>query len=403
MYTPTKLKRLVACQGSIQLITALSALTCREKEQQGTNVEYDNYLVIYDLRTPENQSNTFANFIKKMAEEVCTWQKIVYIQPEQMQALQAKLNLVRLNLSNIQQVFSLVHKLTGISSADEIYLSKNYDIWDRLLLNVYESAKKICYGDSIGLYLSASSTVLQVEPRSLNYKLKRLLKSFISTKNSIDEINFDVGYFTISNFNTLSASPPMKVVTVNKAVTLNIFQRLRGVVGKVVDSDYINNLHTKLVNNSVSILLTSNFSEATRMSEENEISAYQNFLKIHKREDNTILIIKPHPRDSAVKIEKLQCSLNRLFSEVIVISELSWFFLPFELFLMEVFLDRNLVPHCDIKIFAFSSACLSLKFLFNLPCIIGFGSEITHQSFYDEQVNKRIQHELELNYLLQQI
>ncbi|WP_322505922.1 hypothetical protein [Chroococcidiopsis cubana] len=196
----------MACQGSIQLITALSALTCREKEQQGTNVEYDNYLVIYDLRTPENQSNTFANFIKKMAEEVCTWQKIVYIQPEQMQALQAKLNLVRLNLSNIQQVFSLVHKLTGISSADEIYLSKNYDIWDRLLLNVYESAKKICYGDSIGLYLSASSTVLQVEPRSLNYKLKRLLKSFISTKNSIDEINFDVGYFTISNFNTLSVS-----------------------------------------------------------------------------------------------------------------------------------------------------------------------------------------------------
>lgn len=403
MYTPTKLKRLVACQGSIQLITALSALTCREKEQQGTNVEYDNYLVIYDLRTPENQSNTFANFIKKMAEEVCTWRKIVYIQLEQMQALQAKLNLVKLNLSNIQQVFSLVHKLTGISSADEIYLSKNYDIWDRLLLNVYESAKKICYGDSIGLYLSASSTVLQVEPRSLNYKLKRLLKSFIFAKNSIDEINFDVGYFTISNFNTLSASPPMEVVTVNKAVTLNIFQRLRGVVGKVVDSDYINNLHTKLVNNSVSILLTSNFSEATRMSEENEISAYQKFLKIHKREDNTILIIKPHPRDSAVKIEKLQHSLNRLFSEVIVISELSWFFLPFELFLMEVFLDRNLVPQCDIKIFAFSSACLSLKFLFNLPCIIGFGSEITHQSFYDEQVNKRIQHELELNYLLQQI
>ncbi|MDV2993649.1 MAG: hypothetical protein N4J56_003303 [Chroococcidiopsis sp. SAG 2025] len=403
MYTPTRLKRLVACQGSIQLITALSALTCREKEQQGTNVEYDNYLVIYDLRTPENQSNTFANFIKNMAEEVCTWREIVYIQPEQMQALQAKLNLVRLNLSNIQQVFSLVHKLTGISSADEIYLSKNYDIWDRLLLNVYESAKKICYGDSIGLYLSASSTVLQVEPRSLSYKLKRLLKSFIYTKNSIDEINFDVGYFTISNFNTLSESPPMEVVTVNKAVTLNIFQRLRGVVGKVVDSDYINNLRTKLANNSVSILLTSNFSEATRMSEENEITAYQKFLKIHKREDNPILIIKPHPRDSAIKIEKLQYSLNGLFSEVIVISELSWFFLPFELFLMEVFLDRNLVPHCDIKIFAFSSACLSLKFLFNLPCIIGFGSDITHQSFYDEQVSKRIQHELELNYLLQQI
>jgi hypothetical protein len=403
MYTPTKLKRIVACQGSIQLITALSALSCREKEQQDTNIEYENYLVIYDLRTPEDQSDTFAAFIKKMAEEVYTWRAIVYVKPEQMQALKVKLNFVRLKLLNIQQVFSVVHKLTGISSVDEIYLSKNYDIWDRLLLNVYESAKKICYGDSIGFYLSASSSVLQVEPRSIGYKLKQLLKILIFKKKLMKDVNFDVGYFTISNFNILSEPPPMEVVMVDKAVTIDIFQRLRGLVKGMIDSDYIIKLRRKITNNSVSILLTSNFSEATRMSEENEIAAYQEFLKSHKREDSVILIMKPHPRDSPVKIDKLQSTLNELFSEVIVISELSWFFLPFELFLMEVFLDKNLVPYCDVKIFTFSSACLSLKFLFNLPCTVGFGSAITNKLFYGEQVTKRIQHELELESLLQLI
>jgi len=403
MYTPTKLKRIVACQGSIQLITALSTLTYREKEQQGTNIEYENYLVIYDLRTPEDQINTFAAFIKKMAEEVYTWRAIVYVRPEQMQALQVKLNLVRLKLLNIQQVFSQVHKLIGISSANEIYLSKNYDIWDRLLLNVYESAKKICYGDSIGFYLSASSSVLQVEPRSIGYKLKRFLKTLVFKRKLMKDVNFDVGYFTISNFNILSESPPMEVVMVDKANTIDVFQKLRGIVGGMIDSDYIIKLRKKVTNSSVSILLTSNFSEATRMSEENEITSYREFLKSHKREDSEILIIKPHPRDSALKIDKLQLKLNELFSEVIVISELSWFFLPFELFLMEVFLDKNLVPYCDVRIFTFSSACLSLKFLFNLPCTVGFGSAITKKFFYDEQVTKRIQHELELESLLQQI
>lgn len=403
MYTPTKLKRIVACQGSIQLITALSTLAYREKEQQGKNIEYQNYLVIYDLKTPEEQINTFAAFIKKMAEEAYTWQEIVYITPEQMQALNVKLNLVRLKLLNIQQVFSLIYKLIGIPSADEIYLSKNYDIWDRLLLNVYESAKKICYGDSIGFYLSENSAVLQVEPRSIDYKLKRLLKTFIFKKKLMKDVSFDVGYFTISNFNILSESPPMEVVTVDKAVMIDVFQRLRGIVEGMIDSDYIRKLRTKIINNSITILLTSNFSEATRMTEENEITAYREFLKSHKQEDSAILIIKPHPRDSAGKIDRLKSSLNELFSEVIVISELSWFFLPFELFLMEVFLDKNLLPYCDVRIFTFSSACLSLKFLFNIPCTLGFGSAITQKTFYDEQIPKRLQHELELKSLFQQI
>ena len=338
-----------------------------------------------------------------MAEEVYTWRAVVYIKPEQMQELQVKFNLVRLKLLNIQQVFSLVHKMIGISSTDEIYLSKKYDIFDRLLLNVYKSAKKICYGDSIGFYLSEASSVLQVEPRSLNYKFKRLLKRLILKKKLMEDVNFDVGYFTISNFNILSNSPPMEIVKVNKAVTIDVFQKLRGIVERMIDSDYISKLRTKVKNNSVTILLTSNFSEATRMSKENEITAYREFLQSYKREDSTILIIKPHPRDSAIKIDKLQSTLNDLFSEVIVISELSWFFLPFELFLMEVFLDKNLVPSCEVKIFTFSSACLSLKFLFNLPCTVGFGSAITNKLFYDEQVTKRLEHELELKSLLQQI
>lgn len=402
MYTPTKLKRIVACQGSIQLITALSALISREKGQNDTNIEYENYLVIYDLRTPESQVDIFANFIVKMAQEIYTWEAIVYIKPKKIRELQIKLNLVKLNFKKIQQVFSQIYQSIGISSTDEIYLSKNYDIVDRLLLNAYESAKKICYGDSIGFYLSASSSVLQVEPRSIGYKLKRLLKTFVK-KQSMKEVNFDLGYFTISNFNILSEVPPMETVIVDKKVTIDVLQRLRGIVGRMLDSKYMTELRAKVKSNSVSILLTSNFSEAIRMSEKNEIAAYREFLESYQQKSNEILIIKPHPRDSAAKIERLKCTLSEIYSEVIVISALDWFFLPFELFLMEVFLNKNLVPDCNIRIFTFSSACLALKFLFNLPCSVGFGSTIASKLFYEEQISKRIKHELELKALLQEI
>ena len=81
-------KRIVTCQGSIQLVTALSVLNYREQEQ--INYQYENYLVIYDLNSPPGQIDAFAAFIKKMAQLIYDWKTIVYILPEQMQAMASK-------------------------------------------------------------------------------------------------------------------------------------------------------------------------------------------------------------------------------------------------------------------------------------------------------------------------
>lgn len=91
MPSPKVLKRLVTCQGSIQLVTALSVLSYREKEQQ-LGCEYENYLVIYDLYAPLGQIDAFAAFIRRMAELICDWKEIAYINPEQMNAIAGKLD-----------------------------------------------------------------------------------------------------------------------------------------------------------------------------------------------------------------------------------------------------------------------------------------------------------------------
>lgn len=47
-------KRIITCQGSIQLVTALSVLSYRD-EQRGLGYEYENYLVIYDLYSHQDK------------------------------------------------------------------------------------------------------------------------------------------------------------------------------------------------------------------------------------------------------------------------------------------------------------------------------------------------------------
>ena len=86
------LKRIVTCQGSIQLVTALSVLNYRTKEQEQLGYKYENYLVIYDLNSPGGQIDAFANFIIKMAKLISDWQSIVYVTPEQIEAIASQQN-----------------------------------------------------------------------------------------------------------------------------------------------------------------------------------------------------------------------------------------------------------------------------------------------------------------------
>ncbi|MFM6249969.1 MAG: hypothetical protein ACKPEQ_12605, partial [Dolichospermum sp.] len=54
-----------------------------------------------------------------------------------------------------------------------------------------------------------------------------------------------------------------------------------------------------------------------------------------------------------------------------------------------------------IQIFAVSSACLSLKLLFHVPIVVGFGENITPKTFYQDYIQGRLKHERDLNNALQ--
>ncbi len=389
-------KRIITCQGSIQLVTALSVLSYREK-QQGQDYEYENYLVICNLYSPPGQIDAFAAFIKQMAQLVCNWKAIVYLSPEQTKTIRQQLN-----SSSYSQIFQKVYELVGTDSVEEIYLSRNWQFANQLMINAYQSAEKICYGDGIGLYFSSNSTALY--PSSWQLYLKEKIKDALDDikkklqlKKFLKTIEFDLGYFILPD--VIGESPPMKNIILDRKLLIETFYKLRS----LVDSEYLSNFRHQVADHPVWILLTSNFSEANRMSLENEIAAYRQFLISEGIKQNTVLVIKPHPRDSNSKIRNLTSNLSDLFTKVLVLSESNLFFLPFEVFFTEAFVQPDLTFTNQIKVFAVSSACLSLKLLYNLPSFVGFGKQITPQFFYQDYISGRLEHELELKLAVDKI
>ena len=393
MANPQLVKRIITCQGSIQLITALSVLNYRQKEQKNLNQEYEDYLVIYDLYTPPGQIEEFANFIKKMAQLVHEWKAISNINPTQIDAISNQLA-----TSSPRKIYGIVHQLVGTNSADEIYLCRNWQFGNQLLINTYKSAEKICYGDSVGIYFfsNAKGLFAASTPQKLNFgsNIKKQIKTVISKvkeklqlKTVLKNVEFDIGYLLLPDI--MGELPPMKTVVLDKLDLLQTFEKLR----ELIDVDYISHLRAKIDYSPILILLTSNFSEAQRMSEEDEINAYRQFLSSQKIEPNTILLIKPHPRDGNIKIQKLQSALSDLFTNILVLSEPHLFFLPFEILFAQVFLQSDMSVRENIRVLTVSSACLSLKLLFNVPCVVGFGEEITPNFFYENYVVGRLEHE----------
>ncbi|MER3436037.1 MAG: hypothetical protein C4288_22380 [Leptolyngbya sp. ERB_1_1] len=397
------MKRIITCQGSIQLITALSAMFYRERSQHTT---YQNYLVIYELYAPDQQHHEFAAFIQRMAQAVCDWEAIVYLTPEQLDAIG-----YQLDSTPPHRIYGTVHQWIGLDHTDELYLCRNWQFTNQLLSNAYPSASRICYGDAIGLYFSEHSAVVHRpstppptpdqlldwawwKARAYWHQIREQLK----LKTKLYSMPFEVGYFVLPEI--FGETPPMPIVKLDPSNLLTLFEQFTSFVDAAQVAEVqtaIASLHGLPDNPPVSVLLTSNFSEGDRLPQEDEIKAYREFLISHKILPNSVLVIKPHPRDDLDKIYRLKESLSGFYQKIIILTDPNLFFLPFEIFFLKVFQNSN------IRVFAFSSACLSLKLLFDVPSFIGFGTDLTTHYFNPEFVAARLEHEQILHQAIEQL
>jgi hypothetical protein len=184
----------------------------------------------------------------------------------------------------------------------------------------------------------------------------------------------------------------METRIVSKALTAEVFRQLAG----ALEPDQVVAQYGYLAKKPAVVLMTSNFSEASRMSRENELVAYEQFVKQLKLAPESTLVIKPHPRDREDKIRELTSRFESMFANVVLLDDPNLIYTPFEVFLMQTFESENGTTPRDLKIITFSTACLSLPILFNLRPIIGFGTEIVKALFFEIHISGRINHERDL-------
>jgi len=141
-------------------------------------------------------------------------------------------------------------------------------------------------------------------------------------------------------------------------------------------------------------LVDSNFSEQGLMTPRAEISAYVEYLSEQNLDSNSLVLLKPHPRDRVEKLRDLEIALSRIFQNVFTLSDDIGFFLPLEALLMNIrslgSIDRK------IDVCTFSSACLASKYILDITPRIGFGERLVRRHFKAPFVEARLNHEKQL-------
>jgi hypothetical protein len=391
--------RIIGCQGSIQFITAMNVLTHYASQNDPQNTAYRNYLLIYELASPKGQDVNFYQFIRRLAlSGPVKFEKIVYLRPEDLDHLHQKFSeygfaSARENLLSI----------SGMPPADELYVCSNWQRGNKLLMNCYPARKAICYGDSIGMhipegYFDERPARIPVKTIMMYRKLRAFSKgvqTYLQNRHRrpglqmIKTKKFDWGYYMTTDLTR--QKPAWNYTTTEKKSLIDTFR------------DYASSLEIPLLSDPIlqeeriAFLITTNFSESEKMTLDNEIQAYVEFLRQHL-EPGASLVIKPHPRDSVQKLGALNKTLSSIY-HVRVLDGVNDYFIPFEFILMQL-RDRYPEKISQFNYFTFSTACLSIKVLFGQQAEVGLGKEIVNKYFRDIARAPRIQHEEDLRQLL---
>jgi hypothetical protein len=385
--TPTI--RLVGCQGSIQLLTAIHAI----KAAPSQSSPFDNHLWVYELFAPASQDVAFFKFIKSLAEQSgVKFTEIRYLDSSTISGWNAALQ-----AGGIDEARRYIAGLTGVVNVDEVFLGTQWQPVNKLVLNCFPQSKKICYGDSIGLHIPSDyffkeriQTRLAKNPFLKPFAdLLKKIRGGSQGSTRLKDIAFDEGYYFTDAMATRKPAWPYKIIGANTfKANLDNFVSL-------VPEDVFDSITDK---KHVAFLMTSNFCEAGRMSEESEIEAYTAFVQEH-HDKNGLVIIKPHPRDGAAKLKSLATGLEQRGYNVSLLNNLDFYFLPFELFLQKLE-KQNPERLKEFKYFTFSTACLSIRLLFQCEPLIGLGDRLVERYFYPQHQALRKQHERDLRRLL---
>jgi hypothetical protein len=388
-------RRLVAGQGPIQLVAALTAMAAHAAATHEPATTFDDYLAIFDLSAPADRERALAGALRALAEAVRPWRAVVHLSPSEVQALA-----VTQRCRGPRATLRRARTLIGLSRVDELYLIRNYQFANEVLINAYRDAEKICFGDGIGLhygpgYLAGRPTRAPGDWRRQTRQALRALRArFVRAtglSRALPPVDFDRAYLALPG--VLGGAAPAHTARLEPTALLHTLRAMAG----ALDSALVRALRERIGGRPTVFLVTSNFSEARRMDPGPELRAYRQFVEAQDLASGSVAVIKPHPREGTAKLAALRASLAPLFDDVLVLDEGMLAFAPFELLLLiGGFLHGDGRLRDDVRILTFSNSCLALALLFGIRPVLGFGERLVRGCFREGYVSTRLTWEIDM-------
>jgi hypothetical protein len=401
--------RIVAVQGAVQLASAVAAMWQSNRDRSWQHVE--NHLIVHDLSCPGEQGEAFAQSLFRLAELTEKWKSMHYLPLPKVLAFQSPMK--DAGWTGATQAFQ---SFLGVEKVKEIFLGQNVLFLNNLIRQAYPDATRNCYGDGLGLNFSReyyTPSIAALPPwRRLGRRIEQWSRSKWQTvtqiagrsstsvgqipyKSPLHAVPFDQKYLLLAN---------------HFDERLRHFRQLEAEDFRAIFSRFVSECQVSGSDGSedlsasvrrakeIVVLLTSNFSETKRMEQTAEVDGYLRMIRQRAIQAGSLLLIKPHPRDSYEKLDVLRKACTPFFDDIVAIAEPRSFYLPFESIFLRYLNAAS--QEGRVRVIATSSACISLEYLFGQPCELGFGDQIVESDFHPLWQKLRMRHERDLESLM---
>ena len=279
------MKRLIVATGTGQMLTAIAALKTLGKFNPDECI-----FVFAELSVAEREYSAFCKVIKSLAKQFSL--RSVFIQ-------------------EFQKPEEIWNELASLR-VDEVWGITNWQMANRKAMNLFPEAKRVCYGDGVGLFIG--ETYFNPDPY-WRRAITRLADTLRGTALA-PALKFDEWILAVKKGFGLA------VPSAASLIDREIYQSVLSVAEQALDlAKYV------LPERSL-VFLGCNFSESGRMTLTDEIEAYKDFFRSHATPGQQ-LFIKPHPRDSFAKLQILAKEMDKIFDQVNFLNDEKLTYIPF--------------------------------------------------------------------------
>jgi hypothetical protein len=363
--------KILSVQGPIQFIAGYISLMW-ELSYLNKSEKYEIAIVMHDFLSEDNAVRNMKSVVFKLA--ITLGESNIKILDHDVLASLSKLRYSKRLVE--------IRKFLELETVDLIVISRDFcGLGNLLLLNSYPSAKKITYGDSLGLVGNFVSEFGESKPLlSFLRRVKKILVNLI--KGSGDQIKFNSAILVLPLDWSGTYLKEMPLFVPDKNFVTKIFNKCTDVLNS--EEKYKNlcdefKIHGKL-------FLLSNLSQSGLCSEENEIRLYEEIIRKSCSLDDCIYI-KPHPRAPFRIIEGLICRLSKT-NKIYSLSHPDLDGYPVELWTF--FLKNNLIFPI------YSTSSINFKYLYDIDVKFSLNQDVISKYIYPTKKNEVYKNHLKI-------